>query len=104
MTRNNLDEHLTWLLKNAGITRPSLAVQQTNHTGTATRTLADGAQLQGSGGFSDQGNDMRLETGLPKHNNKVPSLVAKQRQLPTPASVTSGRFEKTYSEFLTNSR
>lgn len=100
MTRNNLDEHLIWLLRNAGVSRPNLATQHASSRGTTDQTPVNGA-LQGDS--FDQGTDMRPKTGL--EPQRVPALVAKQRQLLTPASVPpSGRFGQSYSQFLKNSR
>lgn len=102
MTRNNLDEHLTWLLGNAGVSRPNLPALQASYTGAADRLRVDGAQRQGQSGFPGQGTEM--PNGA-EQKQRAPSLIAKQRQLLTPASVTpSGRFEQTYSQFLKNSR
>lgn len=101
MTRNNLDEHLTWLLRNAGVSRPVISPQQVNYTGTANQIRVNDLQRQGSGSAFEKGKDIPYESELEKQ--RVPSLVTKQKQLLTPGSVThSGRFEQTYSQFLKN--
>ena len=137
MTRNNLNEHLSWLLSTAGISlsapansaRPShetssqgreipktqrktarpaeiatpYDVYRNSPTLPARKTSTDGVPAQREPearhtflGSSD--NDMaRLELQKPKK----PSLVAKQKQLLTPASTTtSGRFEQAYTQSL----
>lgn len=100
MTRNNLDEHLSWLLNNAGVSRPNTSTLHATFTGTDTRTPIDGVQGIGKRSAVAPTNDMARELKLQKQ--KVPSLVQKQ-QLLTPASVTpSGRFEQGYSQFVKN--
>lgn len=102
MTRNNLDEHLSWLLSNAGVSRPIISTSHATFSGTDTQTPINGAQGNGQQSAVAQGNDMARELQLQKQ--RVPSLVSKQKQqLLTPASVTpSGRFEQGYSQFLKN--
>lgn len=104
MTRNNLDEHLSWLLNNAGVSRPNTSTSHATFTGTDTRSPINGVQGTGQRSAVSQANDMARELTLQKQ--RVPSLVSKQKQqLLTPASVTpSGRFEQGYSQFVKNRR
>ncbi|KAK8089559.1 hypothetical protein PG997_004520 [Apiospora hydei] len=130
MTRNNLRDHLTWLLANVALLYPTLppldgngtsesesvsqsralsrAASVTRVTRAHVSTATAGQSQEGLGAEGRRGSyidDMGRLVAAPASASKKRGLLVNQDQLLTPASTSGvGRLQQAYSVSLSNSR
>ncbi|KAJ0121295.1 RecQ helicase MUSN [Diaporthe amygdali] len=118
MTKNNLKDHLAWLLGNLQLSNPPTAGEASARLRTPTPTASSSRTVPAPQidltidddslaeiSLEDLTTGHRQEQGMARLNTKStrkPSLVSKQEQLPTPAASTTGggRLHQAYTASL----